>query len=193
MSTTRRFERNARNFGNYLSDLLTKTIAPNYPLRCIISGVKDEAFLEFRAGKALVGNGCSLRISHVIAPNPDEPEAKVTTVRYSYSYALGPDPDRDWLLRYEYRPDLVGDPSHPYALAHVHLRAESQPYTSYMAPHENKPLGDIHFPTGRISIEEFVRLLIVEFHIPTPGRAEQGALTFLDSSLEGFRDRQTRR
>ena len=71
-------------------------------------------------------------------------------------------------MRYEYVPTMPQqDPTYRYPIGHMHVDATAPHYEQDMRPYEDKPLRSIHFPTGRISLEDFIELLIVEFHVPT--------------------------
>ena len=53
-------------------------------------------------------NGCWISVLQRIVPNPEDPD-RVRTAAYSYSYSLGPNPDKDWLVRYDYVPERAQD------------------------------------------------------------------------------------
>jgi hypothetical protein len=137
-----------------------------------------------------LGNGCEIRISQIIVPNPNEPQ-RVTTTHYSYSYALGPDPDADWILRCDYVPEEATNPKYRYPIAHVHFNGTSESYEGFPIP-DKKPLPDLHCPTGRITLEDFIEHLIIELRVPAHGTPE-AALALLSESREEFhRERRTR-
>ena len=51
----------------------------------------------------------------------------------------------------------------------------------------------MHFPTGRISLEDFIEHLLVEFQVPILyGRSVREALEILEEGLEEFREKRTR-
>lgn len=178
------FQRNARDFNDHLSSLLTRTITPNNPLKPIIR--PNAAFISFRGAEKFgdkpsveLANGCSIRVSQIILPNEERPE-KVTTDWYSYSYALGPNHDRDWLVRYDYVPGRAEDPEHEYPIAHVHFNGDSRAYKDFQMPGKRE-LERLHFPTRRISLEDFIEHLIIELKV-LEGRAKDEALSLLKKS-----------
>jgi len=187
------FPRNARKFGDHLSSLFTRTITPDEPLVTSVIPGTDQAFIRFRGEYAKLRNGSLIRILQTIGPNPEYKD-KVTTLEYSYAFIIGSDPTAEPLVRYEYVPMKVNDPTYHYAIGHVHIDAPAPNYDAYIKPYEAKPLRSVHFPTGRIAIEDFIELLIVEFHVPVPNGDEQAAIRLLRESRDTFRNqKQTRR
>ena len=176
------FQRNAPQYSNYLSSLLTRTIT-HQGLVCRI--IRNRATIEFPNEYTTLGKSGSLRVLQKIAPNATHAD-KVTVLSYSYAYVIGPNPDEEPLVRYEYVPEQVARGDYPYPVGHMHIRATSRQYDAFMASHDKKPLHRVHFPTGRISLEEFIRLLIVEFHVPTRNNDPIQALALLDESRRVF-------
>ncbi len=186
------FQRNARDFSNYLSALFTKTITPHEPLRYSFPG-GNQALIAFRNRYATLGNGSIIRVFHTIGPNLQQ-KHKVTTLENSYIFILGSDPDAEPFVRYDYVPLEAEDPAYRYPVGHLHIDATAPHYNAYIAPYESKLLRSIHFPTGRIAIEDFIELLIVEFHVPVVNSDEQAALRLLRESRDTFRnEKQTKR
>lgn len=186
------FRRNAPGFTEHLSSLLTQTIT-EHPLVCKFLPGRAQALIRFRGDDTQstrvyvpLRNGNSLCILQRIGPHPDPEKAKdkVTTLEYLYAFRLGNDPTREPLVRYEYVPEEAANESYPYPKGHVHLSASVPEYDTLIAPARN-PFHQIHFPTGRICLEDFIELLIVEFRVPTHGdRAE--ALKLLRGSKHVF-------
>lgn len=132
-----------------------------------------------------------MRISQIILPNSED-QGRVTTSEYSYSYALGPDPDQDWLLRYDYVPDEPAkNPEYEYPVAHVHFNGISEAYNR-LDQAEDKPLHKLHCPTERITVEDFIEHLIIEYDTPTHG-TRAAALRLLADSRRDFHERYRRR
>jgi len=71
----------------------------------------------------------------------------------SFQYQIDPQGKR-WIFRYDYR----RHPRDQYAAGHVQVRGTLTETGSLIAP--------IHFPTGRVSIESILRLLIENFGVP---------------------------
>lgn len=134
-------------------------------------------------------NALWIRISQLIRPSPSD-GSKVQTAEYSYVYASSADADNDWLVRYDYVPEEASSSGYRYPVAHVHFNGYSVHYERFVIP-EKKPLERLHFPTRRISLEDFVEHLIIEFAVPTKCDVEE-ALEILSDSREGFEDRKTR-
>ena len=156
------------------------------------------AFISFRGAERFgdspsveLGNGCWIRVSQTILPHPKDSN-KVTTASYSYSYALGPDPDQDWLLRYDYVPDEpTKNPEYEYPVAHVHFNGVSEAYNR-LDQAEDKPLHKLHCPTERITIEDFIEHLIIEFDALT-GTEKTAALKLLHESRKKFHEQHRTR
>lgn len=117
-----------------------------------------------------LGNDCRISVYQLLVPNANDPQS-VTTARYSYAYSFGPDPDQDWLVRYDYEPEKINDDDHPYSVSHVHINAENDVYAEFIKETTGKtrPLSRLHLPTRRISLEDFVDHLIIEFDVPILG------------------------
>lgn len=88
---------------------------------------------------------------------------------YRFSLSLNPDDEQKWVFRYEY--SLNPEENVPHA--HMHLNAIMG----------GKQLRHIHFPTGRVSIEQVIAHLIIEYGIQ-PKRSDW--LEFLAESHQSF-------
>lgn len=113
-----------------------------------------------------------MRILQRIGPRP-EMKGKVTTLEYIYAFRIGSDPQKEPLVRYEYLSELVIPEGYRYPRGHVHLSATVPEYDELLERHERKPLHQVHFPAGRINLEDFIELLIIEFHVPTHNAREK--------------------
>jgi hypothetical protein len=162
---------------------------------------KLEAILEFRPSHedpdlryVELENGCWINILQRLVPNSEDPRV-VSTAKYSYSCSLGPEPDEDWLIRYDYVPQEEGNPDYPYPVSHVHINAKNETYDSFMEASEGeyKPLSDIHLPTKRVSLEDFIEHLIVEFDVPPiHGKTTTAVLEILKKQRERFQQRRSK-
>lgn len=99
---------------------------------------------------------------------------EVSEARYVLSASLDPDDESAWIIRYEY--DRVPQPPKPQA--HLHVNAERG----------GESIKHIHFPTGRISIEQLIAHLVTEQGIES---AHPNTLEFLAASHRGFLQRRT--
>lgn len=70
---------------------------------------------------------------------------------YRYSLSFNPDDEDQWIFRYEYRLE----PRDKYPHSHLHLNADMG----------RESLKHIHFPTGRVSIEQIIAFLITEYEV----------------------------
>lgn len=195
------FKRNAWEFATELSETLTATIS-HIPLRCSFVRGKDrlEAILEFVPSPedsdfryVELGNGIWINILQRLVPHPKDARA-VQTAKYSYSCSLGPNVDDEWLIRYDYVP-VMGEDDFPYPVSHMHINAENSAYDSFMegTKREGRPLSRLHFPTKRVSLEDFIEHLIVEFEVPVlHGKDKEDALETLNRGRERFERRRTR-
>jgi hypothetical protein len=102
-----------------------------------------------------------LSITHVFAIVRAEPVRgrerwRITTRMYEYSLL---DHDATELLVYHWQPDT--DPDYP----HIHVSAALHVRTAALEDKRPIDLDGLHLPTGRISLEAVVRMLITQFHI----------------------------
>jgi len=93
---------------------------------------------------------------------------------YRYSLSHAPRDEQQWIFRYDYRLN----PEDKYPHAHLHLNANRG----------DDSLRHLHFPTGRVSIEQVIAHLIIE-HGVKPKREDW--FEFLAKSHYGFAKRRT--
>lgn len=96
--------------------------------------------------------------SHAIERNPDD-KRNVVVRRIGYVYrVLGP--SSDVIISYHWHPTGASAAVHP----HLHLSGRLSPIERGVA---RRPvaLGDMHLPTGFITLADIVRLLIDEFGV----------------------------
>lgn len=103
-----------------------------------------------------LGGGTSLTVQisqqYRVIENPDPREPwQVKTV--AYHYTLG-ESDGHEILSYQWHPSVPGSVSFP----HLHLQ--------YGAHLRRSEFGRAHLPTGRVTLEGFVRLLLDDFDVP---------------------------
>jgi hypothetical protein len=137
------------------------------------------SFRDF--GDVELPNSLRIRIFQRIRLDPEDPR-KGITAEYSYSYGVGDDLNRDWLLRYDYVPEEAADPEYRYPVGHVDFNGASRAYDAFRVPGK-RPLHKLHFPTGQITLEDFIEHLIVELRTPARG-GERVALEVLVRSRE---------
>lgn len=76
----------------------------------------------------------------------------------SYQYQLDLDGD-GWIFRYDY----LRNPPHAYPASHLQINGQ----LTEAARFDGLSLKSLHFPTGRVSIEAVIRLLIEQFQVPS--------------------------
>lgn len=194
------FERNARGFTDHLSSLFTRTITDvSLESRRFFDAETgtDNALIRFqdrerRPTDVRFDNGCRVRILQRIVPNPDNPQEKVRTANYSYAYGFGDSLDEGWLVRYDYVPERAErDEEYEYPVGHVHFNGRSEPY-GLLEIEGKKGLDRLHFPTRRISMEDFIEHLVVEIGVPTK-HGKEAAREVLAESRETFeREKRTK-
>jgi hypothetical protein len=193
------FRRGAQEFADELSKTLTTTISP-VALRCRFVKGKNEANLTFVPPKeepdrryVELENGCWINVHQRLVPNKNKPK-KVSTAKHSYSYSLSPNFDRDWLVRYDYEPEEEDNLNYPYPISHVHINGVNESYRKFMvAQGEKKVLSDIHLPTKRIGLEDFIRHLLVEFRVPIlKGRTKEEVEDTLATGLARFEAKRSK-
>ncbi len=191
------FRRNAPQFAAHLSSLLTRTVT-DHPLVCRIPEEEGHisALIRFRGQSrrertVTLGNGCQISVFQRILPNPEDPR-KVTIAESSYSYGVGQNLEEDWLVRYDYVPERAEtDPEYQYPVGHIHFNGYSETYEAFEMA-DKKPLHKLHFPTQRISLEDFLEHLIVEMGVPTK-QSKDEALELLAESRRTFQSEKRTR
>jgi hypothetical protein len=101
--------------------------------------LKPESWLHFR---------------QVVTIQPFRDERKVIVKEGTYRYSLSPnlrDEDK-WIFRYDYE---LKPPKEHIPHCHLHLNANKG----------GEKLGELHFPTGRVSIEQIIAHLISVYKI----------------------------
>ena len=103
--------------------------------------------------------------------------ANVVEVRISgYRYQLFDSQDRE-ILAYHWHPEGIS----PIAYPHLHLSGRLSPLD--LGPRqEPAALGEMHLPTGDVTLADVVRLLITEFGI-APRRADWEAILDAERAL----------
>ncbi|MGH7771205.1 MAG: hypothetical protein ACREQA_03110 [Candidatus Binatia bacterium] len=75
----------------------------------------------------------------------------------SYQYQLDPEGDR-WIFRYDY----LRNPPHAYPASHLQINGQLAEAEAF----GDLPLKKVYFPTGRVSLEAVIRLLVEQFKVP---------------------------
>jgi len=102
-------------------------------------------------------DGRFLRVFIVLFREPHNGGYRMKVEQASYQYQVDPDGNR-WVFRYDYHRDPGG--RHPPA--HLQVRGDLR---EPVAPYRGL-LERTHFPTGRVSIEAVIRLLVEQFGVP---------------------------
>ncbi len=124
---------------------------------------RDAAALGGPAGTSdpiLLNDGRYLRIAVSLFLDRNDVRGYMRVRKASYQYQA----DRtgnDWIFRYDY----LRQPGHnPQPTSHLQVNCDlSVPDVL----DDSTPLGRIHFPSGRISLDAVIRLLADDFHLPT--------------------------
>lgn len=123
---------------------------------------RDAAALGGPAGTSdpiLLNDGRYLRIAVSLIVDRSDVRGYMRVRKASYQYQ-----DRagsDWIFRYDY---LRQPGPNPQPTAHLQVNGDLR------VPgvlEKSNPLGRIHFPTRRISLDAVIRLLAEHFHLPT--------------------------
>lgn len=105
----------------------------------------------------------------------------LTTREYRYVYQSSESPN-DWIFRFEYEREPEGD--NPYPRAHIHLNACPTTYSGA------KEFDKLHLPTGRVTLEDILRHLVIEHAVqPVSPNWEQK----LKQTEAAFREIQRKR
>ncbi|MGH7356425.1 MAG: hypothetical protein ACRELS_17845 [Candidatus Rokuibacteriota bacterium] len=104
-----------------------------------------------------LNDGRYLRVSIVLYREPHEGRHRLKVEQASFQYQID-DAGNRWIFRYDYR----REPGDQHPATHLQVRGalheDIEPYKGV--------LERIHFPTGRVSIEAIIRLLIEQFAVP---------------------------
>lgn len=106
----------------------------------------------------------------------------LTTAEYRYVFQAS-DQDESQILRFEYEREPE-DENYPYPLAHLHVNASPEPYEG------EKDFSELHIPTGRVTVEQLARHLVVEHGI---GPISEHWETTLEEAEDSFREIQRKR
>ena len=120
---------------------------------------RDRAVVEgFRDAVIPLNDGRYLRLSVELFLEPHNDGTRLKVDKSIYQYQLDERGDR-WVVRYDY----LRTPADPHPGMHVPIRG--QPHEPDVLP-PRATLERVHFPTGRISIEAVIRMLVEQFHVP---------------------------
>ena len=148
-----------------LDYLLRITImAEQETVRITVAANPNTRVIGVRRQPLLLRNGHYLRLTVTLSldDTPDkEPKRRLRVYSSSYQYQADQDGER-WIVRYDY--ERVPDSVHP--CSHVHVRATLPPDCQESLP-KGATLERIHIPTGRVSIEAVIRMLVEQFGIKT--------------------------
>jgi len=100
-----------------------------------------------------------LRLSVALFLEPYQGRTRLKVEKSVYQYQLDEPGDR-WIVRYDY----LRTPTDPHSGMHVQIRGRLHE-TEALEPDET--LERVHFPTGRVSVEAVIRMLVEQFHVPT--------------------------
>lgn len=134
------------------------TAGPRPPDREVIEG----GWAQDR-GVVLLTDGRFLRLSIVLFRAPHEGGHRMKVEQASYQYQTDP-AGNGWVFRYDYR----REPADQHPATHVQVRGDLREAVS---PHRGL-LERVHFPTGRVSLEAVIRLLVEQFAVPANSSPE---------------------
>jgi hypothetical protein len=123
-----------------------------------------------------------LRVFIVLFREPHNGSHRMKVEQAAYQYQVDPEGNR-WVFRYDYR----RDPRDQHPATHLQVRGRlTEPVTPYRGLLERT-----HFPTGRVSIEAVVRLLIEQFGVPaaSPPEIWRRVLAESERAFEGIAHR----
>jgi len=108
--------------------------------------------------------GRFLRVFVVLFREPHNGGYRMKVEQATYQYQVDPE-GKQWVFRYDYR----REPRDQHPATHLQVRGtlterEVGPYRGL--------LDRTHFPTGRVSIEAVIRLLVEQFGIPSGSTPE---------------------
>jgi hypothetical protein len=107
----------------------------------------------------LLNDGNYLRVAVSLALELTDDGSRMKVVKSAFQYQRDKAGD-EWIFRYDYL--RVPAPGYAHPPAHLQIKGD----LSHQDARWEK-LKDIHFPTGRVSIEAVIRTLIVQFGVST--------------------------
>lgn len=141
-----------KEYASYLNSIFNQTVTDS---RVTVFQNKNNSVLYITRHQNLVVLPLELkphRYLHFMQRATVQPDDKIRIEECRYAYSLSDDPDNEksWVCRYEFS---LAPNKFRYPHAHIHVNAKE---------HDIK---HIHFPTGRISIEQLLAHLIIEHHV----------------------------
>jgi hypothetical protein len=119
----------------------------------------DTRTLGSRVRPIPLNDGHYLRLMVNLSLDPIEnAQPKLRVYSASYQYQLDPEGE-NWVLRYDYA--RVPNDRHPAS----HLQVRAKLLAEGCLP-EHTPFERIHLPTGRMTLEAVIRLLVEQFEVP---------------------------
>jgi hypothetical protein len=158
---------------------------PNVLYAIAFGRTAEPVVLQAKAGGS---SGLMLDVRHQYAIVPDETAGsqsfwRVSTKAYEYRIL---DSQSEELMVYHWQPNSIGGgPRFP----HLHISAALSVQTSF-SPRQAFALDRRHIPTGRVSLEAVIRLLIADFGIAYRHR---NWMARLNRTEEVFRREMTQR
>jgi len=113
-------------------------------------------------------------IEQLVEPTSDS-RVSVLYAKYKYSFSDNPDDRRADIFRYEYD-KFQSEPLRPKSHLHVNVKHER---------YARMEFARVHFPTGRVSLEQVLAALILEFDVQTIGD-QMAAIDLLRASHTGW-------
>lgn len=161
------------------------------PFRATINESLGTAYLSFQNNRCFVDDGCFIDIAMTIMPNPKFPREKVTTIAYSMAFVLGENRDRDWIVRYEYEKEVRRERILP-ARSHIHVNAANEAYEKFARSRDPGYSFDrLHFPSFRVSVEQFLAWMVGELSIPTQCERQEALSRLTESHLKFVIEKRT--
>ena len=155
-----------RELSDFLLRLTVLTGSGGLRLLYLKGGPRDNAVLEGWTGPSLLplNDGRLLRFSMSLYLAPHEGGTRLKVEKSVYQYQLDQDGER-WIFRYDY----LRHATEPHPAAHLQIRGALIEGT--VAP-VRETLDRVHFPTGRVSLEAVIRLLVEQFGVRTNEESE---------------------
>ncbi len=127
------------------------TAGPRPRDRAVIEGGLAE-----ENGVVPLTDGAFLRLSVVLFRAPHDGGHRMKVEQASYQYQVD-DAGNRWAFRYDYR----REPADQHPATHLQVRGNLvEPVSAYRGMLER-----VHFPTGRVSLEAVIRLLVEQFAV----------------------------
>lgn len=148
-----------QDYLDYLNDLVNHTVSQGRLSALEVSGGQRRLigrYVRRRIRPLELKPRGFFHFEQLVEPTA-EGRVSVLYAKYKYSFSDNPDDRRADVFRYEYD-KFQTEPLRPKS--HLHVNARHERFATM-------ELARVHFPTGRVSLEQVMAALVLEFNVQT--------------------------